>query len=231
MLAAIRKHKTVVLAIIIAIVIASPAYYFLMPRGTASLPVISATNATTVYNWTEDFSNTSVAWFFLNGTFDTDFTFGYWGYIYANSTLHQKGYPESHVYVNLEAEYSPQSYIFTFGVNITGHTYLSPNPNELNISSHNDLPGYSGLFSGPSYLNNATASVDGSQHALFTLNNGSGLSNITPYRFDVNWSGEGVLYYNLQFSHTYTFTLIVTLEGLYVPVTSKFIINFTDVKS
>ena len=231
MLAAIRKHKAVVIAILLAIVIVAPAYYFLMPRGAASLPVITATNATTVYDWTENFSNTSVAWFFLNGTFDTEFTNGYLGYIYANSTMHQKGYPESHLYVNLEAEYSPQSYSLDVGVNVTGYTYLSPSPNELNISFRENLPG---AFSNVSFVNywiNATTVKDTLGYAQFTLNNGSGIGSDHGYRFCANWGGSTTLFYPLKSSYPYLLKITVSIGGLYAPVTSTFIVNFTDVKS
>lgn len=45
MLAAIRKHRAVVIAIALVAVIVAPTYYFLMPRNTVILPVINANNA------------------------------------------------------------------------------------------------------------------------------------------------------------------------------------------
>ncbi len=227
MLAAIRKHKAVVIAILLAIVIVAPTYYFLMPRNAVSLPVITATNATTAYNWTGYFSNSdpSAGWMYLHSTGSI-----YYGWIYANSTMDQKGYPESHMNVEFEADYLPTAYTLGFVVNVTGYTYLNPNPDELNISPHNNLPGYSGMFPMVTDHVNATTLVVRSQHALLTLNNGTGLNSSTAYQFDVNWSSTAILYYPMQYNTPYVFELTVTLEGLYVPVTSTFIINFTDVK-
>ncbi len=221
---ALPKPSVIIIAIPVAALIAAPAYYFLVANNNPvhSLPLIKATSATTEYKWTGGFSNQSVAWFFLNQSVCSK--------IYGNLTMQQQSFPASHIYAHMEAGFFQETYTLSVVINITGIMYLNPNPSTLTMVFTEDLLGASANYSAIQY-NNTTTAKDTLGLTQLNLHNGSGLQPDHAYNFCIRWVGTTQIYFPFEYNTSCFFEMKITVGGLYVPVTSTFLVNFTDVKS
>lgn len=239
MLAAIRQHKAVAIAIVLTLIIIAPAYYFLSPRSSyvAPLPVIKSTNATIEFNWVKYFSNSS-----FYGTYTLNYSF-YGGLhtsggLRSNITMKQPGFNESNIYIHFVEGASMSSPFELFSAfYVIGNLSLNPLPLNITIFYNNALPWgatnlweFQGAFLYPPPENVSMDEKSSGTVAVIDFTNRSSLTGSQVYQFNFEWGNIVSLDKNIPLNSTYRLVFELVVNGLYTPVTSTFIINYINQK-